>query len=150
RAMELPAAIRLLMIGMNRPVAEVAHQQVATEGAEARGRERQSPRCVEGALPGDTPHQFPIGVEHVDETAAGPGDVGRLVFVLPRVRDEYLAVDALDPEGREVSRDLLVDERAWCAHQVEAAVEDVDAGVVEVGGVELVAAGCRSDRETLV
>src|SRR4029077_11197657 len=89
-------------------------------------------------------------VEHVDQTEPRPADLVHLGSVLPRVRDEDRAVDVLDAEWRVPPRNLLVDERTWRAHQVEAAVEDVDAGVVEVGGIELVAGGGRGDCETLV
>src|SRR5207245_5520785 len=150
RATNLRAAVRLLMIGVDHPVAEVAHQQIATEGAEVGRGERQSPGRVEGAPGGDTRHEVSAGVEHVDETEPGPADLVHLGSVLPRVRDEDRAVDVLDAEGRVAARNLLVDERARRAHQIEAAVEDVDAGVVEVGGIELVAGGRGGDREPLV
>src|SRR4029077_16963595 len=85
-----------------------------------------------------------------DETARRAEDFVHLGFVLLRIRDEDRAVDVVDAEGCVAVRNLLVDEPAWRRHQIEAAVEDVDASVVEVGGVELVARGGRGDRETLV
>src|SRR5207253_542719 len=84
----------LLVICVDPPVAEVAYEQIATEGAEVRRRERQSPRRIEGALGGDARHEVPAGVEHVDEPAPGPGDVVHSGVVLPRVRDEDRADDA--------------------------------------------------------
>src|SRR5262245_56565952 len=53
RTAELPVAIRLLMVGVDRSVAEVADQQIATEGPEVGRGERQSPGGVESTLGGD-------------------------------------------------------------------------------------------------
>src|SRR5262249_52771481 len=139
----LPVSVGLPLVRVDLPVAEVADQQVAADAAEHRRRHRHAPRRIERALAGHAAEQVSAGVEHVDEAEPRARYVEPLRLVLLRVGDEERATEVLDVERREALRDLLVDKGVGVAHQVEAAVEDVDAGVVEVGGVQLVA----GDRE---
>src|SRR5207237_3576736 len=73
----------------------------------------------------------------VPAPAAGHVVVPRLVLL--RVRDEDVAAERLDAERPPALRDPPVTERTGPERDaLEGAVEDVDAPVVEVGGVEAV------------
>jgi hypothetical protein len=63
------------VVGVDRAVAEVAHKEIPAEGAEARGRERQTPRRVEIAARDQVVEQLTAGVIDVEEPVAGPSDV---------------------------------------------------------------------------
>src|SRR6266545_358853 len=128
--------VRASRVGVDLPVAEVAHEEVAAKPAEARRRERQPPRRVQLTTAGDAPEEGAARVEPVDEAQALPGDLVLCLGILLGVGQEDLSTDVLDSERREPVGDSRIDEGAWVGHQVEATVEHVNAGVVKVGGVD--------------
>src|SRR4029077_16573223 len=131
---------RLWRIGVDRPVAEVADEQVAAEAAEVAWRHRQPPRSVQLATRGDARDEGPVCRELVDEAEALSGHLV-MASALLRVGDEQVAADVLDPERPIPRGEARVDER----HDdgVKASVEDVDVPIDEVGRIEEVA---RADR----
>ena len=106
--------------GVDAAVAEVAHQQVAAEGPEARRRQRQAPRRVERAardqalLPAGQARRA-VQVEHVDEAVALAGHVVVLVGVLLGVGDIDLAAQDLHVERGVALGEVRVGERARLA-----------------------------------
>src|SRR6266542_2630644 len=75
------------------------------------------------------------------------GDVVFLVLVLQRVGDVDEPIEILDPERGIPLGQIGISERL---HELERAVEHVDGGREEVGGVQEVAAGPAGDGEPLV
>ena len=93
--------------------------------------------------------QVARGAVDVDEAEPLAGYVVVGVSVLLGVGDEHAIADRLDPEWPVTAGNRRVDESA-VGHEIEAPIEDVHAGVVEVGRVEPGSRGRICDRETLV
>src|SRR5262249_18347298 len=70
-----------------------------------------------------------------DEAQALPVHLVEALALL-RIRNEDAVADRLDPERRIAVRKVRVDERSRRVQQVPPAVEDVDPGQAEVGGIQ--------------
>src|SRR5207245_5538263 len=65
RADQLPGPVRQLLERVDMPVAEVADQEIAAEGAEGCGGHREAPWGVQLAMLRDACEQVPVRVEGV-------------------------------------------------------------------------------------
>src|SRR5262249_1476108 len=83
------------------PIAEVADEDVAAELTKGEGGPHHTPGGVQHSTRREAPQQMAGGVEDVDKAIAQPRHVIMLVRILQRIRDEEIAVDVLDAEGRE-------------------------------------------------
>ena len=135
--------------GVDMAIAQVADQQIAAEGAEARRRLDHRPRGVQRASGGETLDEVAVHVEDVHQAQAGAlrlvVEVGRL-----RVRHVELAADLRDVEWRVVGRQARIDEVAGQRHLVEITIVDVDRAGVEVRHVEVRRRGGACDRRARV
>src|SRR5215213_3364816 len=139
------------VVRVDAAVAEVPHQQVTAEAAEPAGRRlRQPPRGVQLATADQAAQQVTAGAVDVDEAAARAGDLVLAVGVLLGVGDIQPPTELLDVEGRIAAWELVVAEPARQVDPAEALVEDVDASVVEVGGVQEAAGRGGGKRQALV
>src|SRR5581483_6856607 len=86
------------------PVAEVADEEIAAEGTEARWRLGQAPWGIQETTRSQSLHEQPVRREDVDEPATGTGHVIVLRGVLQGVGHVEQAVDLLDPEWRVARR----------------------------------------------
>src|SRR6266550_7412911 len=66
----LESPIGPFLVGVDPPISEVSHEEIAAEASEIRGSERESPRCVELAVLRDPREQRAGGVVNVDEPLA--------------------------------------------------------------------------------
>src|SRR6185295_3223494 len=114
------------------------------------GSDSHPPRRVQVFPGGDPGEEVAARVEDADEAAAMARELVLRVLVLPGVGDIDLAPEVLDAERGVMLVELRIDEGPRHVHRLEAAVENVHAPVVEVGGVEEVAGGRARDREPLV
>src|SRR5947209_13332142 len=73
---ELPCPIGQFLVGVDVPVAKVADEQGAAEGAEAGGGHREAPRGIQLAVLRDAREQVPVRVESGDEGEAVAGELG--------------------------------------------------------------------------
>src|SRR4029077_5089748 len=83
------------IVGIDAPVAEVADQDVAAEGAEGRRRQGHSPGRVEPAFPDEPLEQVPIGTEDVNESVARTRQVVVLIRLLLGEGDVQIATDVM-------------------------------------------------------
>src|SRR4029079_742432 len=90
------------------PVAEVAHEQLAAERAEARGCDGEAPRSVERAVRGDARDERAELVELAHEPEARPRLLVMARRVLLRVGHVDLVVQRVDAERRVAGRDRRV------------------------------------------
>src|SRR6266516_3596331 len=100
------------VVGVDAPVAEVADQQIAAEGAEAAaGRHLKAPGRVQDATRGDPREEVAAGVEGVDEAEARPVDLILVPRALLGPGDVDRAAEVLDAEGPVAGRQVRVTER---------------------------------------
>src|SRR5262249_13026337 len=92
------------VIGIDPAVPEVAYQESAAEGAEAEGRDRETPRRIELALRDQMVNEITLEVVDVDVARARVRHVIMLVRVLRRVRDIEMSVNVGDVERTESAR----------------------------------------------
>src|SRR2546429_1563104 len=102
-------AVSLRRVRVDRPVAEVADEQVAAEAAKVRRRHRKSPGSVQLPARGDAGDEGPVSLELVDEAEALSSHLV-IASALLRVGDEQMAADVLDPEGAVAGGQSRVDE----------------------------------------
>src|SRR5256712_9008838 len=67
---QLPCPVGQFLVGADVPVAKVADEQVAAEGAEAGGGHREAPRGIQLAMLRDAREPVPVPVEGGDESQA--------------------------------------------------------------------------------
>src|SRR2546421_10389673 len=146
----LESPVRQLRVGVDLPIAEIAHEEIAAESPEVRRSERESPGGVQLAMLRDAGEQYAGGVVDVDESLSLPVDVIDRARSLLRIRDEDPGTDRLYPERGVSGGQIGIDEGARPTHEVEARVEYVDAPIVEIRRVEPVARDRRREREPLV
>src|SRR6267378_512324 len=84
----LESPIGPFLVGVDPPIAEVSHEEIAAEASEIRGSERESPRCVELAMLRDPCEQRAGGVVNVHEPLALPMDLVHRIGALLRVGHE--------------------------------------------------------------
>src|SRR6267143_4923747 len=132
----LESPIGPFLVGVDPPIAEVSHEEIAAEASEIGRSERESPRRVQLAMLRDPPEQRARGVVNVHETLALTVDLVNRVRILFRVGHEDARADRLYPERRVARRQVRVDERARVRHEVEARVEHIDTTVVKVRRIE--------------
>src|SRR5256712_9115772 len=150
RADELPCPVRQLLERVDVPVAEVADEQVAAEGAEAGGGHREAPRGIQLAVLRDAREQVPVRVEGVDEAEALAVELVIRAWHLFRERHEDPRVDRLDPKRCVAAREVRIREPTGSPDGRPRRIEDVNPRVMEVGRVELRARCGRRYRKSLV
>jgi hypothetical protein len=82
--------------GIDLAIAEVADQQIAGDGSEARGRNRQTPWRIQWTLSGNSSEETSIGVEGVDKAVARSRDIVMFRGVLQGIRYIELAGQVLN------------------------------------------------------
>ncbi len=134
--------------GIDAAVAEIADQQILAELAEVGRRHGDAPGRIEHPAAGDAPDQRAVGVEQIDQAEASPDHLVLILRpLLPRVSNVKLVADGLDAEGRIAGGKRGIGETAGGRCRLEALVEDVDPGVVEVGGIEKIGAAVFGQRQ---
>lgn len=120
-------------------IAKVADEQRVAELAEIGRRQRQSPGGVQRLFRCKALDEFPCGAEDIHKAVPWPGDIIMPVFILAGVGDVEVAANVGNAKGgvigwqREVFKDIAF---VWLGNQMEVGVVDINAVVVEVGGIE--------------
>ena len=73
-----------------------------------------------------------------------------LLRVLLGVGDEQIAIDTLDVERREASRDIRIDKAAIGGRRLVVVVKNIDRAGSEIGGVDKVAIDVDTEGEAFV
>src|SRR6476619_63269 len=100
------------VVGVDPAVTEVADEQVATERAEPRRRDRHAPGRVQRAMLDHAPEQYASRRELVDEAVADACDIVMPHSVLRRIADVDLSAQRCNAERRVTGWEPVVDERA--------------------------------------
>jgi hypothetical protein len=87
--------------GVDSAVAEISYQQRVAEPPEIRGRQRHAPQRVEPSARCEPANEITVGVEHVDKSQAGSGDITLGGLVLLGVGHIQIAQDVLNTERRK-------------------------------------------------
>src|SRR5262245_32931330 len=147
-----PLQLAKVVIGLkvehrNGAVAEIPDQEVISELTEAVRRDRESPRRIKVGMGRDSIQQLSVHAELIDIAVARSRHIVMLVCILFGKRNEYIATQNLDAEGRISLLDVWIGE---AIHLMKGAIEHVNHTIAEICRVKEGSISIRTDRETLV